>query len=170
MAVRLKKTRMLDTYAALIENGQGEAETFFKAIEQYLKNANLPNVTFERTEVKTSRIWGRGMSREHILVSHKALPEFKMYIGARDYGNNLSITWALTIEVGFMDRQLSKQLVGSGVGLTLATLDLFHQQELDAYTKAVHRAVVRISQNLMKTLDQDINLLTTRTRSGLAAW
>ena len=91
MATTLKKTRIIDTYAVLLENAQGGGNAFFSAIEKYLINANMPNVTFERTQVKTQRFFG-GAGREHIVVSHRNLPEFKMYICARDYGNYLAVT------------------------------------------------------------------------------
>jgi hypothetical protein len=168
MAKTLRKSRIIDTYATLLENAQGGAETFFKEVEQYLITAKIPNVSFERTQVKTHFLGGAG--REHIIVTHRNLPEFKMYIGARDYGNYLAVTWAERIEVGFMSSQLSKQIAGSGVGLTYANLDVFSEQELSAYTTIVHRAVVDTAEKIMAGLNQDFSKMNTRSRSGLAAW
>jgi hypothetical protein len=167
MNVILKKQRVIDSYAALIENGQGGGQKFFDAVQIYLKNANLPNVSFEIVQVAT-RILARG--RDYILVTHKTLREFQMYISAQDFGNYLNVTWALTLEPGVLARQLSKMTTGSGHGLTFAKLDLFTQQELDAYTTVVHRAVTDTVESIYKSLNQDFTKVNTRSRSGLAAW
>lgn len=115
--VTLKKQRIIDTYAALIENGAGGGQKFFDSVQKYLQDANMPNVSFEMEQVVTSRLFG-GRGRDYLLVTHKFLREFRMYICARDFGNFLDVTWALTLEPGLLDRGVSKMIVGNGQGLT----------------------------------------------------
>jgi hypothetical protein len=169
MTVTLKKQRILDTYAVLIENGQGGGNKFFDSVQSYLRNANMPNVTYEMVQVVTRRLFG-GRGRDYLLVQHKFLSEFRMYICARDFGNYLDVTWALTLEPNILGRGVSKMITGSGQGLTFASLDLFAQQELDAYTVVVHRAVTDTAKGMFESMNQDFSKVNTRSRSGLAAW
>ncbi len=165
--VRLKKERIQDTYAALIADAAGSGQKFFDRVEKYLKDANMPNVSYEMVQVSNS-LFGRG--RDYLLVTHKQLRDFRMYICARDFGNFLSVTWALTMEPGLLNRGLARMTTGNGLGLAYTGLDLFSQQELDAYTTVVHRAVTDTVKNFYESLSQDFSLVNTRSRSGLAAW
>jgi hypothetical protein len=155
MNVILKQETIKDSYSALIADGQGKGQKFFDAIQLYLKNSNLPNVSYEIVQVAPARFAGRG--RDYILVKHENLREYQMYISAQDFGNYLNVTWALTLEPGMFNRKLS-------------TIDIFVQQELDAYTTVVHRAVVDTVKEFYAGLNQDFTLVNMRSRSGLTAW
>jgi hypothetical protein len=168
MAVTLRKQQIIDSWKCVIEGGSGNSERFFRSVEQYLKNANMPNVTVERTQVVTSRLFGQG--RESIIVRHKSLHEFTTFISARDFGSFLDIAWVVTLNPGFLQRQFSKTVTGSGYGLTFRSLDVFLNQELEAYTTITLRGVIETTKNIHESLKQDFTKVNMRSKSGLAAW
>jgi hypothetical protein len=129
----------------------------------------MPDVTYERAQVVTSRLLG-GKGREHIVVRNKSLYEFKVFISARDYGNFLDVSWTVTLDPGRLSRQLSKFAFGSGQVLMYARLDFFAQQDVAAFTTITLRAVTSTVQDLYKELNQDFANLNMKSRSGLAAW
>src|SRR5687768_7968821 len=108
--VTLKKQRIIDSYAVLIENGTGGGQKFFNGVQKYLQSASMPDVSYEMVKVVTSKLFG-GRGRDYLLVTHKYLREYRMYICARDYGNFLDVTWAQTLEPGLLDRGVSKMIV-----------------------------------------------------------
>lgn len=69
------------------------------------------------------------------------LNDYRIFVGARDYGDNLDISWYLTCEPKFFKRYLSNILTGGASDKALSfNLDLFQQQDLNAYTTVVHTA------------------------------
>ena len=51
-----------------------------------------------------------GKKRDYLMVTNAALKDYRMYVGARDYGRHLDISWFLTVELGFFKKAFSEVL------------------------------------------------------------
>src|SRR6266446_3345688 len=80
-------------------------------IEQMLKDANMPGITCRQTDVSAGTIFGK--KRDCLLVTLNTLKEYRMFIGARDVGAHLEVSWFMTIAPGFLKRAISKRMAGS---------------------------------------------------------
>lgn len=67
------------------------------------------------------------------MVTNEALKDYRMYTGARDYGNNLDVSWYLTCEPGFLKKTFSSILTQGATDKAFSfNLDIFQQQDLNA--------------------------------------
>ncbi len=97
------------------------------------------------------------------------LRDYKLYIGARDYGTSLDVSWYLTIQPSALKRTLSKYTTGNPQALSMQ-VDFFSQQDLSAYTSYAHHCVTETVQKLMKELEQDPTGLNTKSKGFLELW
>ena len=101
MAVTLSKDRVLDQWSSLVHNGAGNTERIYKMTEEFLDDSNLPGVIWKRDKVSTGMF---GASRDFLVVDHRALTEYKMFLCARDYGRHLDCAWYLTCKPGLLKK------------------------------------------------------------------
>jgi hypothetical protein len=104
------------------------------------------------------------------------LKDFRMYIGARDYGNSLGVSWYLTCEPGFLKRLFSTALfygktkdiqrVSPDRALSF-TLDIFSQQDLIAYVTCVHHSLLKAIEKIMRELGQDPSKIDRKSKGFL---
>jgi hypothetical protein len=102
------------------------------------------------------------------MVTNEGLKDYRMYIGARDYGNNLDVQWYLTCEPGFFKKTLSAFLTKGASDKALSfILDLFQQQDLSAYATVVHHCLLKALEKLMLGLGQDVSKIDRKSRGFL---
>src|SRR5687768_14745624 len=159
MAVTIRKDRVLDNWQKIVDNGSGNRDSIYTKTETYLTQASLPNVTWRRDAVNTGLF---KTTREFIVVNHGELREYVMFLCARDYGQHLDCAWYVTCRPGLFKRAVSKAAVGHQNALSL-NLDVFNQQDLEAWVSCVHHAFLRSIQELMEELKQDITGMNTRS-------
>jgi hypothetical protein len=160
VAVNLHKNKILDMWNVLIADAAGRQATVFDLVEKYLTNANIPYVSWQMEKVG---------DRDFLVVSHKYLRDYPMYIAARDYGSFLEVNWTLALEPRFFNRTFGKVVPGVQA-LTNSGLDFYEQQELGAYTTVVHEGVKDAVKTIMDGLNQSFSTVNTRSKSGLASW
>ena len=91
-----------------------------------------------------------------------------MYIGARDYGNNLDVQWYLTCEPGFFKKTLSSILTKGASDKALSfLLDIFQQQDLTAYVTYIHHCLLKAVEALMTSLGQDFKRVDRKSKGFL---
>ena len=166
MAVTIRKDKILDNWLTIIDNGAGNQERIYKMTEGYLQDAQLPGVTLKRDQVN-SGMFGRG--REFLIVSHKVLTEYTMFLYARDYGQHLDCGWYLMCKPGIFKKAISRYAAGNVNSLSM-NLDVFDQQDLSAWTHVVHRAFLRVVKELMEELQLDLTGMNTRSKGYLSVW
>lgn len=140
MAITLKKEVIVDRWASIIKGAQGKTESVYKDTETFLGQTQAPKVEWTRVQVNMGFLKGLFDERTFILVKNKSLPGYKMFINARDYGNNLDLSWYLTYEPNFF-----MSLYNATFGLLtkkqlVPDLDIFKEQDLRAYASVVHHA------------------------------
>src|SRR3954451_14068371 len=129
MAVTLKDEKLLDSWGAVIEGASGKQDSLLQDIVRNLKGAELPEIKWGMVETTPSTLKGWfGKKRNYLMVSNEALRDYKMYVGARDYGRHLDISWFLTVEPGFFKKTFSDILTKGANPMALSMmLDLFDQ-------------------------------------------
>lgn len=164
----LKDEKITDNWAAVISGGQGKADYVFDNVQKFLEANQAPGVNWELGEVTPSFFKGLfGRKRDFLLVTNEAFKEYKMYIGARDYGANLDIQWFLTCEPGFF-KKLSDQIDRASNMITM--LDIFAQQDLRAYVTVVHHCLLDAVDILLDDLGQDKSKVNRQSKGFLEVW
>ncbi|MCD6226020.1 hypothetical protein J7J95_03025 [bacterium] len=175
----LKDEKILEKWSIVIENAEGEGEKVLKTTENLIGQREIPKIETKRILVSPEEKMGssyESQEREYLRVtSHQfGLRDFKMYVGARDYGKNLDCQWYLTCEPGLIKKAVSG-LIGiskmnpaefSTNALSYA-LDLFQQQDLTTYVTLVHHAVLKAVGEVMKKKGQDPSKIDRRSRGFL---
>ncbi len=158
--VTLKDGKILDNWATMLMNCQGEEEGFFRAVEANLEALQAPGVSWKREAVAPGFLKGLfGKRRDFLLVSHERFDDFTFFVGARDYGTSLDVSWYLAAS----QKNALVKLVSSAAsyipGSAIFNLDVFDQQDLTAYVTIGHRAVRKAVEDLIqkKHLDMAID-------------
>jgi len=169
MAVTLKDEKIIDRWSIIVEDGQGKAEQIYQDTENYIMESKAPGIKIERTKVRPGWLKGiLGAERNYMMVTNQALGDYRMFIGARDYGDNLDISWFLTCEPGFFKKKLSSVLTSGASDKALSlNLDLFQQQDLNAYATVAHHCLLKAIEKLMSGLDQDSSKIDRKSRGFL---
>jgi hypothetical protein len=160
MAITLKKEVIVDRWSMIVKEGQGKTEEIYKDTENYIQKSEAPEVKFERVQVRASFLKGVfGNERTYIRIVNKNLKGYKMYIGARDYGKNLDLSWYVTCEPGLTAGIISKifSIFSSKKMTWVPNLDLFQQQDLTAYVTVVHHCFIDAIEKITKGTGQEID-------------
>jgi hypothetical protein len=159
----LRKDRIIDKWLTIIENGAGNQERVFLQTENLLQMANLPNVSWQRQEITMGMFT---KPREFLVVNHKSLHEYTMFLNVRDFGQHLDCAWFLTVQPGFLARTASKfSRDGDAIGLSV-----FDEQDLSAWIHVTHRAFLRTVKELMEELELDFTGMNTQSKGYLSVW
>ena len=169
MGVTLKDEKIIDRWSILIENGQGKSEQVYQDTENFIKGSKAPGIEIEKVKVRPSWLKGLfGKEREYTMVTNEGLGDYRMFIGARDYGDNLDVQWYLTCEPGFFKKSLSDILTKGASDKALSfSLDLFQQQDLNAYATVVHHCLLKSVEKMMNNLNQDSSKIDRKSRGFL---
>ncbi len=169
MGITLKDEKIIDRWSMIIENGQGNAEETYKDTDQFIKESKAPGIQIERVKVRPSWLKGLfGNERNYMMVTNEGLGDYRMFIGARDYGDNLDVQWYLTCEPGFFKKTLSDVLTKGASDKALSfNLDLFQQQDLSAYSTVVHHCLLKALEKLMAGLGQDTSKIDRKSKGFL---
>lgn len=189
MAV-LKKEEVIDSWSVLISSGQGKAEEIFGNTNNFILQTKAPNVKLERKAMAPGIVRGLfGTKRDFLIVTEKGNPRLKpyqMFINARDYGNNLDVSWYLTHRPTFWQKVMASLLTipvlnflvlpfALTKGLTSMAkekrggldLDLFDEQDLRAYITNAHHCLLETVEKLMVDLHQDPSKIDRKSRGFL---
>ena len=159
MAVTLKNEKIVDRWSMVVKEGQGKAEEVFKDTENYILKSEAPGVKCERVKANLGFLAGVfGTERTFIRVVNENLNKYEMYIGVRDYGKNLDLSWYLTYEPGLIARIIAIVTSRLFPGRAwVPTLNLFQQQDLTAYATVVHHCFLDAIEKVTKGTGQNID-------------
>jgi len=94
------------------------------------------------------------------------LSNFKTFVNANDYGENLFVSWYLTYRPDFL-QSLVMLLPGAKKVLSIDDLNLFNKQDLTAYVTNVHHCLLEAVEKLMTDLNQDPTKIERKSRGFL---
>jgi hypothetical protein len=154
----LNEEIIIDRWSMLVKNGQGKTEQVYKDTEDYIRQSKAPAVEFERLDIRPSFLEGVfGNKRTYIRVTNRDLDGYKMYIGARDYGRNLDLSWYVTFEPGLITRIIARIFFIFSRKPWSPNLNLFQQQDLTAYSTVVHHCFMDAIGKITKGTGQQID-------------
>jgi hypothetical protein len=167
----LRKEQVLDTWSALIGSGQGRSDEIFRDAEAFIKESKAPSIEIEKKSIAPGMVKGLlGKRRDFLLVTDKqniGLKPYQIFINARDYGDNLDISWYLTFRPSIWQALLSLIPFVSAISRSSVDLDLFDQMDLRAYATNVHHCLLGAVEKLMLGLNQDPSRLDRKSRGFL---
>ena len=164
----LRKDQVLETWAVLIENGQGKAEEILKNSEKHIIESKAPSLEMEIKSISPSMVQGFiGKERDFLVVKDKdnlRLGSYKIFLNAKDYGNNLDVAWYLTFKPALWQSILSILPYVSFIPKVISDLDLFDQQDLRAYTTNAHSCIQKAVDKVVLDLGQDPSKIDRKSR------
>ena len=110
------------------------------------------------------------MRRDFLIVRLGQFADYRIYVGARDYGIHLDVCWFLTVEPGFFKRKIAERLADGDWTALSAPKNILIEQDLKAWGAVVHRCVVEAVGTLMDTLGQDKNKIRRESKGYLSVW
>ena len=167
----LRKDQVEDSWSTLIENAQGKAEGIFHNTEAFIKENNVDSLLMTNESIAPGFVKSMfGKAREFLVVVYSEsfrLKPYQIFVNARDFGNNLDVSWYLTYRPSIWQVLASLIPFVKAASEALRELDLFDQQDLRAYATIVHRSVLKSVDKLMLDLKQDPSKLERRSRGFL---
>jgi hypothetical protein len=171
----LKREQVLESWSILIKNAQGRDEVIFKDTQELINESKAPDIEMEHQSIAPSIIKGIvGEKREFLVIrnhTNRNLKTYQMYINARDYGNNLHVSWYLVSKLGFWRTLLAIVLFFIAreprPETLMARLNLFDQQDLIAYVTNAHHCLIEAVEKLMLNLGQDPSKIERKSRGFL---
>ena len=148
-----------------------EVKDVFQTIDINIKENNVSFINMARKAIAAGSVSGYlGNTRDFLVVTdnqNMRLSPYKIFINARDYGDNLDVSWYLTFKPGIWQVVLSLIPFINVMQKTLAECDLFDQQDLRAYATVVHHSVIKSVEQLMQSLNQDPSKIERKSRGFL---
>src|SRR5215211_7914006 len=123
MATRytLRGEKVMDKWATIVENGAGRDKWVLDTSEEYIKNSNMPGVWCGQSEVSLSGVFSP--KRPFLLLYHSGLKAYRMYIGARDFGAHLDVSWFVTFYASPLKNLLGRYASPMGLSMEINTFD-----------------------------------------------
>ncbi|MFH2068287.1 MAG: hypothetical protein ABII89_02330 [Candidatus Omnitrophota bacterium] len=182
----VRKEQKVDDWSVLIRGAQGKAGNIFGNTGNLIDQTNVPDVRIEKKRVAPGFIRGIfGAKRDFLIVTQTTNPKlrpYQMFIGARDYGNNLDVSWYLTYRLSFMQRLIAFFCALPLISLLFLSgelqkkekenkgdpnLDFFDEQDLRAYVTNAHKCLQDAVDKLMLELNQDPSKIDRKSRGFL---
>ena len=96
-----KEEKITERWSYLIEGAQGRGKKIFEGTKENIEEVNPPHVQLKE-EMLMPRLTLAGIlrakKREFLVASNKYLRGYKLYVSAKDYGNQLMVSWYLLSE------------------------------------------------------------------------
>jgi len=93
----------MDSWSVLIEGGKGRADDIFSDTEGFIREGEAPKIAVERKDIAPTIAKDiLGVRRNFLMVTNFENPRllnYKTSICARDYENNLDVSWYLTYKM-----------------------------------------------------------------------
>jgi len=172
MAVTIKDEKLLDTWGVIMEGAAGKAADLLQNVQNLLQYSQLPGIAWQKVDAQPGMIKGFfGKKREYLMVTNEAMKDYRMYLGSRDYGKHLDISWFLTVEPGFFKSAFSAMVAHGNINALSFNLDVFDTQDLRAYVTSVHHCCVkRAVEQLGQESNQDTSKFNWQSKGFLQVW
>ena len=155
--VTLNDEKIVDDWFVSVEGGQGRGLEVYKLTMELIQKSEVPEITAEEVMVRPSWLAGLfGRKRPYLMVRNRNLKDYRIYIGAGDFGDTLNVSFYFTCEPSFLKRII----FGLGKGMEAHEeiylgLDLFQQQNLLDYASHVHQCLLKAVEMVIEDLGQD---------------
>jgi hypothetical protein len=162
----LRHEGVLQSWNRLVENGAGHGKEILDAVEEKIRASKMPDILWNQREASSGFM---GAKRWFLVIGHRNLNDYRMYIGARDFGLHLDVSWYLTVQPSTLKRAFSKYTMGNPNAISMQ-MDFFRQQDLSACVGYAHKCVMEEVEKLLQQLGQDPRTLNTKSKGFLELW
>lgn len=170
MAVKLKEETILNRWSMLVDGAAARGNELLDDIQARLEEARIPGkCEWSVDEVESGGFFSK-TKREFLIVRLDQFPDYRNYIGARSYGSHLDCCRFLTVEPGFLKRQLAQAITGGDDRLLSTPRNLLVEQDLSAWATVVHHCVLDGMKALYTKLGQDPAGIRRETKGFLQVW
>lgn len=161
------KAKILDSWSVLIENARGKGEEAYDSTMKFIQDSEAPDIGLEKVTVVGRSIgFFERAQGDYLMVTNEGLEDFRMYVGARDYGNNLYVSWYLTCEPGFFKSFFSALIEKNPTAFSFS-LDVFQLEDLTAYVTCIHHCLLKAVDKILNGLGQDPSKVERKSRGFL---
>ena len=165
-----RKADILDDWSILIKNAQGQRDKVISVTKGLITDSKAPSMELKEENVgPTLALASFGETRDFLIVTNRVnakLSNFKTFVNANDYGENLFVSWHLTYRPDFL-QSLVMLLPGAKKVLSIDDLNLFNKQDLTAYATNVHHCLFETVEKLMTNMNQDPSKIERKSRGFL---
>ena len=169
----LKSQNIVERWFAAIGGANGEGEKVLRAFMSRVEEAGIPDIVAEKIKMNTGlasapskSMFSLGINRsmrEMIEIKNETMLGWLIYVGARDYGKQLLVSWYLVADEKELPRT-AKAIFGAE---SMMELGLFKTEELSAFVTIIHEALKSAVSDSMKELNLDFTKVDTHTRGFL---
>lgn len=173
--VHVGNLKILERWSTMIEDAKGRGEELLRETVRLIQEREVPEVEIKKVLVCTKRtLTQKAQEREYLMVvnNQRHLKDFKIYMGATDFGKNLNCYWYFTCEPSHF-KKLSSLLYSklggeetSPLALSFA-LNLFEDQDLTAYVTIIHHAVLDAVKVISQSVGFDFTKVDQKSRGFL---
>jgi len=162
--------KIIDRWFSILPGGAGRSSHIFNCVEASLAAVNAPGVTWDIEDVAPGA-WQSllGNAWEFLVVKNSRMRDYRMFIGARDYGTSLSVSWYLVAEPRTLQSFMTTVFSDAGSGAA-PSMHLFEEEELRCYVTSVHRCVKHAVNELMRHLHLDPTGIESKSQGILEVW
>jgi hypothetical protein len=181
---KIKQEKILQQWSMLIVGANGQGERVITDTIRAIEKLEVPDIYVSRQERKP----GPGFiktRREFLIAEHKLFDVYDMYIGARDYGKQLFVSWYLIEEPMTFWRRFKRNPIRTifawpfiilmrmlaisqgGSGKFFSSMNLFDTEELTAYVSTVHHALMDSVKAMTADQKLDSTKIENRTHGFL---
>jgi hypothetical protein len=168
--------KILEKWSTMIEDAKGRGEELLRETMRLIQEREVPGIEIKKVLVCTKQtLTQKAQEREYLMIvnNQRHLKDFKMYVGATDYGKNLNCYWYFTCEPGpfkklgsILYSKLGREGEASPLALSFA-LNLFEDQDLTAYVTIIHHAVLDAVKEISQSVGFDFTKVDTKSRGFL---
>ena len=161
----LKDAKIVQKWTTMLPNCAGEGSGIIQKVQAALKTVEAPGISWKEESASTGFLKGMmGKRRDFLVIRNEKFPEWLVCVGAQDYGKYLHVVWYLTAA----PRLLNKMRGAAAGELLVDELDVFDQQDVEAYASVTRMAVVGVTEAFAETRQLDLQRLE-RQAHGLRA-
>jgi hypothetical protein len=166
MTTTIRRNSVIEQWGTIIEQAAGQQKRVMADMLTYLKEANIPNAKIYQDDCSTGMFSAK---RNFIIMTHDILREYRMFLGARDYGSNLDVSWFVTVSPSGLKRSLSRRATGNPLAFS-QQVDIFTQQDLRSWLTVAHHCVKRTIETISEELKQTPAGLNQSSKGFLSVW
>lgn len=161
----LKDGKIVREWSTLLPECQDAGAGLIETIQRKLAAYEVPGLSWKEESASTGFLKGlMGKRRDFLVVRSEQFPEWLVCIGARDYGRFLNIVWYLTTSPKFLNKMRS----AAAGELLVDELDVFDQQDVNAFASVTRMATVTATEEFAEQRNLDLQRLDRQAR-GLRA-
>ena len=162
----LKDGKIVREWSSMLPECQAEGPGLVETIQRKLAAYEIPGLSWKEESASTGFMKSMmGKRRDFLVVRTEQFSEWLVCIGARDYGRFLNVVWYLTASPKFLNK-----MRGIGLGdVFVDELDVFDQQDVNAFAAVTRMATVSATEEFAEKRDLDLQRLDRQARGLRAA-